>query len=112
MAAASYAEAYAAWQADPEAWWAEIAAGIAWDRPWDNVFDPTLGAYGQWFAGARLNTCYNCLDRHVAAGRGEQIALIWDSPMTGRLETFTYREMQSRAAKIAGALAARGVRAG
>src|SRR3954463_13135882 len=101
-----YAEAYAAWRADPEAWWAEIAAGITWDRPWDRVFDPSLGPFGQWFAGGTLNTCFNCIDRHVLAGRGEQAALIWDSPMTGRVETFSYRQMQVRTAKLAGALAA------
>ena len=59
-----------------------------------------------------LNTCFNCVDRHVLAGRGEQAALIWDSPMTGRIETFTYRQMQTRTAKLAGALAALGVTRG
>ena len=60
---------------------------------------------------AALNTCFNCVDRHVEAGRGEQAALIWDSPMTGRIETFTYAEMHDRTAKLAGALAALGVHA-
>jgi propionyl-CoA synthetase len=105
----SYAEAYAAWQADPHAWWAKVAEGISWDRSWDTVFDPSLGAYGQWFAGGELNTCFNCLDRHVLAGRGEQTALIWDSPMTGQCQSFTYAALQVRTAKVAGALAANGV---
>ena len=70
------------------------------------------GPYGRWFPGAMLNTCFNCVDRHVLAGRGEQAALIWDSPMTGRIETFTYRQMQTRTAKLAGALAALGVTRG
>ena len=108
-AAGSYAEAYAAWEADPQGWWAEIAQGITWDRPWDAVFDPSLGVYGQWFAGGRLNTCFNCLDRHVIAGRGDQPALIWDSAILGRVETFTYAQMRDRVAKVAGALAAKGV---
>ena len=107
--ASGYAEAYAAWRADPEAWWAGVAEGITWDRRWDRVFDPSSGPYGRWFPGAMLNTCFNCVDRHVLAGRGEQAALIWDSPMTGRIETFTYRQMQTRTAKLAGALAALGV---
>ncbi len=111
-ATSRYAEEYAAWRRDPEAWWAERAEGIDWKRRWDRVFDPALGAFGQWFAGARLNTCYNCLDRHVAAGRAEQTALIWDSPMAGRIERFTYREMRDRTACLAGALAKLGVRAG
>ena len=93
MSASAYTQAYAAWRADPEAWWAAAAAG--------HHLGPTLGPrlrsrrsapYGRWFPGATLNTCFNCLDRHVAAGRGDQPALIWDSPMTGRVETFTYRQ--------------------
>jgi propionyl-CoA synthetase len=110
--ASGYAEAYAAWRAGPEAWWAEIAEGIAWERKWDRVFDPSLGPYGRWFNGGTLNTCYNCIDRHVLAGRGEQTALIWDSPMTDRVETFSYRQMQTRTAKLAGALAKLGVARG
>jgi propionyl-CoA synthetase len=107
-----YAEAYAAWHTDPEAWWAVVAEGITWERRWDRVFDPSIGPYGRWFPGAMLNTCFNCVDRHVLAGRGEQAALIWDSPMTGRIETLTYRQMQTRTAKFAGALAALGVMRG
>ncbi len=107
--ASGYEAAYAAWRHDPEAWWADIAEGITWDRRWDKVFDRARGPYGTWFPGARLNTCFNCLDRHVAAGRGARPALIWDSPMTGRIETFTYAELQDRTGRLAGALAARGV---
>jgi propionyl-CoA synthetase len=109
QAATTYEQAYAAWQRDPEGWWGEIAGGVAWDKRWDKVFDPSLGPYGQWFAGGTLNTCYNCIDRHVAAGRGDQPALIWDSAMTRRIETFTYAQMQNRAGKFAGALARLGV---
>ena len=108
----AYDAAYSAWQRDPQAWWAEVADGITWTRRWDRVFDPALGAYGQWFAGAMLNTCYNCLDRHVANGRAGLTALIWDSPMTGRVETFTYRQLLDRTAKLAGALAKLGVARG
>ena len=107
-----YAETIAAWQRDPEAFWAEAARGIDWVRPPDRIFDPTLGAYGQWFAGAELNTCYNALDRHVERGRGEQNALIWDSPMTGRIEHYTYAALLDRTARVAGALAALGVQRG
>ncbi len=81
-----YAAAYAAWQADPEAFWAAAAEGITWERRWDRVFDPAGGTFGRWFPGAALNTCANCLDRHVAAGRGEQAALIWDSPLSGHTD--------------------------
>ena len=90
----NYADTYAAWRADPQAWWANAAQGIAWTRHWDRVFDPGIAPYGRWFPGGTLNTCYNCLDRHVEAGRADQPALIWDSAMTGRIETFTYRQLQ------------------
>ncbi len=107
----TYAEAYAAWQRSPEAWWEAAAEGITWERRWARVFEPT-GPYGRWFPRGQLNTCYNCLDRHVAAGRGDQAALIWDSPMAGRVKTFTYAELQARTARLAGALAALGVTPG
>jgi propionyl-CoA synthetase len=107
-----YDRAYAAWAAERTSWWESAAEGITWDRRWDTVFDPSSGPFGRWFPGARLNTSFNCLDRHVAAGRGEQAALIWDSPMAGRIVTYTYRELTDRVAKVAGALAALGVRKG
>jgi propionyl-CoA synthetase len=109
MAQTGYAAEYARWQADPEGWWAAAAAALAWDRPFERAFDPALGAFGQWFAGGRLNVCFNALDRHVEAGRGEQPALIWDSPMAGRVERFTYRQLRDRTARVAGALARLGV---
>ena len=108
----SYDEAYADWQRDPQSWWATAAEGITWTKHWDQVFDPSLGAYGQWFAGGRLNTCYNCLDRHVEAGRGAQPALIWDSAMTGKIVTHSYAELRDRTARLAGALADLGVAQG
>jgi propionyl-CoA synthetase len=108
----SYDDAYGRWKRDPQAWWANAAEGIAWTKRWDRVFDPSLGDYGQWFAGGELNTCYNCVDRHVEAGRGEQPALIWDSAMTGKVVTHTYAELQTRTAKFAGALANLGVARG
>ncbi|MDE2199278.1 MAG: AMP-binding protein [Rhodospirillales bacterium] len=111
-ASSRYPQTYAAWQHDPEAYWAEAAEAIAWDRRWDRVFDATKGAFGQYFVGGMMNTCFNALDRHVLAGHGEQAALIWDSPMAGRCETFTYREMRDRTARVAGALASLGVRQG
>ena len=104
-----YSSVYTAWQSAPPEYWAGAAMGIDWERGWDRVFDPTMGVYGRWFPGAMLNTAYNCLDRHVEAGRGDQPALIWDSPMTGQCISFTYAELTERVAKFAGALAARGV---
>jgi propionyl-CoA synthetase len=110
--ATSYADVYGASMRDPVTFWAAEAQGISWDKPWDKVFDPNIGPFGRWFAGAALNTCYNCLDRHVEAGRGDQAALIYDSPMTGTVRTFTYSDLLKRTAKLAGALAALGVTKG
>ncbi|TDH64417.1 propionyl-CoA synthetase [Dankookia rubra] len=107
-----YAATYAAWQADPERYWAAAARRIDWDRVPQRIFDPASGPYGRWFPDARLNTCHNAVDRHVAAGRGAQPAIIWDSPMTGRVETLSYAALLDRVSRLAGALAARGVGAG
>ncbi len=107
-----YAEAYADWQDRPQNWWEEAAAGIEWSRHWDVAFDASLGAFGQWFAGGELNICHNALDRHVHAGRGDQPALIWDSPAAGDKRTLSYRDMLDAVARLSGALAARGVARG
>ena len=88
-----YHEVYAQWQRDPEGFWAEAAHEIDWIEPAKKVFDPSMGVYGRWFTGGVLNTCYNALDRHVARGRAEQAALIYDSPVTGTQSSFTYEEM-------------------
>src|SRR6195952_881607 len=107
-----YATAHAPSLNTPDVYWAQAAEGIDWERRWDSVFDPASGPYGRWFSGGRLNTCFNCLDRHVATGRGEQTALIFDSAMTGEGRSFTYRELTGRTARLAGALAALGVAKG
>src|SRR3984957_1671992 len=79
--------------ADPEGFWREAAAEIDWIEPAKKIFDPSLGLYGRWFAGAVVNTCYNALDRHVAGGRADQLALIHDSPLSGNVTKFTYAQM-------------------
>ncbi|MBV8408193.1 MAG: propionyl-CoA synthetase [Alphaproteobacteria bacterium] len=94
---------------DPEGFWAEQAAPIDWSKPWDKVLDASQAPFYRWFAGAELNTCYNALDRHVQRGRGEQAALIYDSPLTNRKKSFTYRALRDQVAKLAGAIAALGV---
>ena len=111
-AQSTYLTVYAAWQHDPAAWWAEQSSGIDWITPPAAAFDPAMSAFGQWFPGGTLNISANCLDRHVHAGRGEQPALIWDSPVTGQVQTFTYSQLLDRTARVAGALAALGITAG
>ena len=81
-AASRYHETYAAWQRDPQAFWSSAARDIDWFKLWDKAFDPYAGQYGRWFVGAECNTAWNCLDRHVARGRADQPALIYDSPVT------------------------------
>jgi propionyl-CoA synthetase len=107
-----YAETYRRSLAEPEAFWAEAAEAIDWERRWDRVLDDSRPPFYRWFSGARLNTCWNALDRHVAAGRGERTALIWDSPVTGQIERFTYRALLDRVARFAGVLTGLGVKPG
>jgi propionyl-CoA synthetase len=102
-------QVYAAWQEDPEGFWAEAAEAIDWERRWDSVLSDDGSPLKRWFAGGELNTCHNCLDRHVANGRGDTVALIYDSPITGSQAKFTYAELTDLTARFAGALAARGV---
>src|SRR3546814_16134120 len=97
---------------DPEAFWAAAAAEIDWTRKWDRVLDDSDAPYYRWFAGGALNTCYNAVDRHVERGRGEQDAVIYDSPVTGTVSRPTSRELQDAAPRLAAAPAARGVAKG
>ncbi|MBF2758667.1 MAG: propionyl-CoA synthetase [Ectothiorhodospiraceae bacterium AqS1] len=94
---------------DPEAFWGEAAAAISWSRPWDRVLDDSASPSGRWFVGGELNTCHNALDVHVENGRGEQAALIYDSPITGAAARYTYLELRDEVARFAGALAGGGV---
>ncbi|TWB45150.1 propionyl-CoA synthetase [Nitrospirillum pindoramense] len=104
-----YAEIYNRSLDDPEGFWAEAAQAIDWIRPWDQVLDDSRAPLFRWFTGGQLNTCWNALDRHVAAGRGDQVALIHDRPITSTVETYTYRELLDLTARFAGLLAAQGV---
>jgi propionyl-CoA synthetase len=88
-----YRAAHARSLADPEGFWAEAAREIDWIEPAKKIFDPSLGAYGRWFTGAVVNTCHNALDRHVAGGRADQVALIHDSPLGNTITKFTYAEL-------------------
>jgi propionyl-CoA synthetase len=103
-----YDEAYARSMQDPEGFWAEAAREISWTRPWTRVLDASRAPFYRWFPGAETNTCYNALDRHVEEGRGEQPALIYDSPLAGTQASFTFAELRDAAARCAGALRALG----
>jgi propionyl-CoA synthetase len=97
---------------DPERFWGEAAQDIEWIRRWDRVLDDSNPPFYRWFTGGRLNTCYNAVDHHVATGRGDQPALIYDSPVTGTIRTYTYRQLRDEVAAFAGALKAQGVEKG
>ena len=108
----SYDELYSRSISDPEGFWGEVAQSIHWDKPWDRVLDDSNPPFYRWFAGGELNTCYNALDRHVEAGRGDQAALIYDSPVTGTKRTYSYSELRDEVARFAGVLAGLGVTKG
>lgn len=106
-----YPATYAAWQKDPEAFWAEAAKAIDWIKPPEKIFDASQGVYGRWFVGAECNTCWNAVDRHVAT-RGDQAAIIYDSPVTGAKKKITYRELRDDVAALAAVIKAQGVTKG
>jgi propionyl-CoA synthetase len=108
----TYDAVYTRWLNDPENFWAEAAEEIHWDKKWDRVLDDSRPPFYRWFPGGLLNTCYNALDRHVESGRANQPALIYDSAVTGVVQTFTYRELLDQVAKFAGVLAGQGVQKG
>ncbi|MCB1642832.1 MAG: AMP-binding protein, partial [Xanthomonadales bacterium] len=105
----------AAWQAsldDPEQFWGEAAQAIEWSSPYSRVLDREAKPVPRWFPDGELNSCHNAVDRHVAAGRGEQTALIYDSPLADSVQQLTYAQLQQRVAKLAGAMAELGVSKG
>jgi propionyl-CoA synthetase len=108
----TYDAVYTRWLNDPENFWAEAAEEVYWDKKWDRVLDDSRPPFYRWFPGGLLNTCYNALDRHVESGRADQLALIYDSAVTGVVQTFTYRELLDQVAKFAGVLAGQGVQKG
>jgi len=108
-----YQEEYDRSIQDPEGFWGDAAKEIDWIKPWDKVLDSSNKPFYRWFSGAQCNTCYNALDRHVEAGRGDTTALIYDSPVTGGTKkTYTYSELRDEVALFAGVLAAQGVSKG
>ena len=104
-----YAEMYARSIDDPRAFWGEAAEAIHWEKRWSTVLDDSRPPFCRWFPDGELNTCYNALDRHVESGRAEQLALVHDSPVTGTIRRFTYRELRDEVARFAGVLARHGV---
>jgi len=107
-----YREVYESWRKDPESFWADAASDVVWHKPFDKVFDSDAGLYGRWFVGGECNTAYNCVDRHVAEGRGNQTAIIYDSPVTGTKRSLTFAELLDEVETFAAILADKGVKRG
>src|ERR1700733_6568037 len=107
-----YHEVYARWQRDPEGFWAEAAAEIDWFEQPKAVFDPKAGIYGRWFPGGVTNTCFNAVDRQVNAGRGDQAAIIYDSPLAGTKRVITYHRLLTETQVLASMLRDLGVEKG
>jgi propionyl-CoA synthetase len=108
----TYRDVYQRALRDPEAFWAHAAESLSWERRWDRVLDDSRLPFARWFPGGQLNTCYNAVDRHIERGRGHQVALVHDSPVTGTVRRFTYLELRDKVAELAGALRRLGVHAG
>jgi len=108
----AYRDVYKSWQDDPEGFWMKAADAIDWHTPPTKaLFDDKAPLY-EWYRDGRVNTCFNALDRHVAAGRGDQVAIIYDSPMTDTISKITYTDLLTRVACLAGALKAKGIAKG
>ena len=93
----------------PESFWSEAAKEISWDKKWDRVLNDDNPPFYRWFSGAEMNTCFNAVDRHVENGLGDQVAIIYDSPVTDVLRKITYRQLQKDVAAFAGVLKSQGV---
>lgn len=107
-----YHKVYQAWQRDPDAFWSDAAEALFWFKPPERIFAAEDGIYGRWFAGGETNTCYNCIDRHIAAGRGAERVLIFDSAMTGTTKSYTFDELLVEVQAVAAVLQNLGVSKG
>src|SRR5271168_1471413 len=107
-----YHEVYARWQRDPQGFWAEAAGDLDWFEKPKATFDPKAGIYGRWFPGGVCNTCFNALDRQVDAGRGDQVAIVYDSPLAGTKRTITYHRLLTETQVLAIMLRDLGVQQG
>jgi propionyl-CoA synthetase len=97
---------------DPEAFWGEAAEAVHWYERWEQVLDRGRAPFDRWFVGGKVNSCYDAVDAHVDAGRGDALALVYDSPVTRRVRRYTFRELRDEVARFAGALTAEGVERG
>jgi propionyl-CoA synthetase len=107
-----YQKAYDESIKHPDSFWDRAAGEIIWSKKYSKVLDDSNKPFYRWFVGGELNTCYNALDYHIEQGRGDQVAVIYDSPVTGTIEKITYNEFRDAVARFAGALRAQGIEKG
>ncbi|MEN8135704.1 MAG: propionyl-CoA synthetase [Thermodesulfobacteriota bacterium] len=107
-----YNDVYTESIGNPEGFWGQAAEEITWQKKWDTVLDSSNPPFYRWFKGGKMNTCFNAVDRHVENGRGEQTAIIFDSPVTDSKRKISYRELRDQVAVFAGALKSQGVQKG
>ncbi|XP_037551576.1 acyl-CoA synthetase short-chain family member 3, mitochondrial [Nematolebias whitei] len=108
----AYSRAFSAARDKPDTFWAEMGRDISWFEPWRKTLHVEDPVFPNWFVGGKLNMCFNAVDRHVESGRGEQPAIIYDSPVTGTKMIITFRELQDQVSRLAGVLVKNGVRKG
>ncbi|CAJ1054678.1 acyl-CoA synthetase short-chain family member 3%2C mitochondrial [Xyrichtys novacula] len=108
----AYSRAFASARDHPETYWSEMGLGVDWFEPWSKTLHVEDPVFPNWFVGGKLNMCYNAVDRHVENGRGEQPAIIYDSPVTGTKQIITFRELQAQVSRLAGVLVKNGVQKG
>jgi propionyl-CoA synthetase len=108
----SFKDVYEGWKSNPEGFWMKAAESIDWIKPPSKALWDDDAPFYEWFKDAKVNTCYNAVDRHVISGCGDQIAIIYDSPLTNKKSKTTYSELKSQVAAFAGGLAAKGITVG
>ncbi|ELW70532.1 Acyl-CoA synthetase short-chain family member 3, mitochondrial [Tupaia chinensis] len=107
-----YKTHFAASVADPERFWGKAAEQISWYKPWTKTLENTHSPSTSWFVEGMLNICYNAIDRHIENGKGDKIAIIYDSPVTNTKATITYKEVLEQVSKLAGVLVKHGIKKG
>lgn len=108
----AYTRVFSAARDSPDTFWAEAGQSVDWFEPWTKTLHVVDPVFPEWFSGGQLNMCYNTVDRHVESGRGDQPAIIYDSPVTGTKQIITYRELQLQVSRLAGVLVKNGVKKG
>ena len=104
----SYQKVYNDWKQDPLGFWKNQAKEITWYKAPDKILDDSKKPFYNWFTGGAINACYNCVDRHIENGKGEDIAIIYDSAMCKKVRKISYLELKQNVAKLAGALKGKG----